>query len=219
MKVNELHILIFSDIKQKGNQFFQQNMADRNYMRIGLFSCEFCKREFTQTSNLSVHLKTKHEFNEVHFCYECDTPNPFGSKSDFLHHKKIHAQNKPFKCDLCEIGFDNLRQLRRHKHSHKSQETDGSALKGESHKCDICEKEFAWKNNLNRHKLAAHKGKEKSVTKHSKNRKENDSKDELKTKSLQGKVKKYKCDVCKKSFGMKSTLTCHIKAQQSTKFP
>ena len=64
-------------------------------------------------------MKILHDFNHVYFCGECD--KPFQIKSKLNEHEKNHANEKPFKYDQCQKGFDSNTTMNRHKaHFHKS---------------------------------------------------------------------------------------------------
>jgi uncharacterized Zn-finger protein len=92
----------------------------------------------TQTPLKKVILENK---NTGFLCNECD--KKFDRK-DYLarHIKKVHAQEKPHKCDICPSKFSESWSLIRHQRIHTEEKP---------YSCALCFKEFADQGNYKKH--------------------------------------------------------------------
>ena len=75
------------------------------------FTCEYCRKSYTQAGNLRVHMKTIHEDQKD---VKCD---PCGKSFSHSHHlrvhiKTIHKCQKDFRCDYCGKSFSHSHDLR-----------------------------------------------------------------------------------------------------------
>lgn len=115
---------------------------------------------------------------DFYYCPVCSMQ--FSSKSSLLEHQnKQHANEKPFKCELCGKTFAVRRYLREHERRHRLKSAAQSA-KNEL-RCTQCHAEFTSTHNLSLH-MRMHAEKE---------------------------VGEYRCDMCYKSFSQWSLLKQH----------
>ncbi|XP_044761136.1 protein suppressor of hairy wing-like [Coccinella septempunctata] len=117
--------------KDKASKYEEENQ----------FSCEVCKKEFSDEDSLHRHEKS-HETN-----YTCYCGVSFGSRDDLLEHsKKKHGQRKPFTCGECGKSFVFKQGLENHIATHNADKP---------HKCNYCEAFFTSPIKLTRH-LTSH---------------------------------------------------------------
>ncbi|XP_031548621.1 zinc finger protein 182-like [Actinia tenebrosa] len=85
------------------------------------FECPECHKRFSQTGNLTKHIKYVH--NKVKrpkdkprqknfFCSLCG--KAFACPSSLAMHCRTHSGTKPFKCDTCQTAFSQLGNLKKH---------------------------------------------------------------------------------------------------------
>ena len=108
--------------------------------------CSLCGRTFTIIQNLTAHMQTKHKMKQPYKCGACDETftqqaelhehlkihsegkgiitcsvckRIFTCEEDLKRHSVIHITDKPHKCTMCEKGFLNKCDLRKHIKRHK----------------------------------------------------------------------------------------------------
>lgn len=118
-----------------------------------LFKCDICKSAyFTQIDRLNQHKrihsgKSSAVFNQTlslklqYKCDICDTG--FSQMKDLIEHKRIHI----FQCDVCGKGFSTFKQFKIHKRYHSDE-----SYEPRMNKCDMCELSFLHLGNLNQHR-------------------------------------------------------------------
>lgn len=68
---------------------------------IPLFKCQYCKKLFNRKRSLQLH-EANHKDKHI----ECDIcGKKFVCKSYIRSHIRVHVQEKPFKCSICEHSF------------------------------------------------------------------------------------------------------------------
>ncbi|CAH1108602.1 unnamed protein product [Psylliodes chrysocephalus] len=128
--------------------------------------------------------------------------NKFDGKSKKIMNSQTniltHADEKPFKCDICLKEFEHNSGLQKHLITHTNENP---------FRCNICSKGFNYKSNLKAH-LKAHTNKLLTCDSCSK---EFPSKSKLQRHLVtHTKEKAFKCDICCKQFAQKYTLKSHL---------
>ena len=131
--------------------------------KVPQYSCKLCEVKYKREGYLKLHMKNKHptatwekETHEVNKCKVCGSS--FVDKSEFQKHMSMH-----FKCNICDVPFDDLKYLNRHiKNNHgtirckvcdiECSDKDAFSLHMTDHlKCNVCGKQFDKLHKLNRH--------------------------------------------------------------------
>lgn len=97
----------------------------------GLFSCQFCDKEFTNANSLSRHenVHTGKTPLECDVCFKT-----FISKSILCIHKRSHTGEKPYACIICGRSFTQKSHLVLHYRTHTGEKP---------YDCGLCEKKFS----------------------------------------------------------------------------
>ena len=90
------------------NLFFAFYRTMPNH-KPGMFKCNFCDSTFSFKPNLGRHMKSRHDFDHVHFCTQENCTQAFENKAMLDEHIKSHDIGKvfKFKCNICGKGFNN----------------------------------------------------------------------------------------------------------------
>lgn len=106
------------------------------------FNCEYCRKQFTDQSNLQRHIRHQHSHQgRSHTCMLCH--KSFATASGLKQHSHIHSSNKPFRCEKCFKSYTQFSNLCRHK---RMQQQCKQQLK-----CDFCDQVFNSNNNKAKH--------------------------------------------------------------------
>ena len=141
-------------------------------------------KTFKHFSMISLSTKKKRKKEKRHTCDECGSL--FGMATTLLQHKRVHMQDKPFKCHLCPKQFTQRLNLKKHLENYATEEEhkEREAKKSEAKKfpCDECDQKLTSKKILERHK-----------------------------ESIQNESKSFECLLCGKKYGLIGVLNKHIK--------
>ncbi|CAH1737097.1 unnamed protein product [Aphis gossypii] len=108
------------------NDYKYPTLAD-----TGLFSCQFCDKEFTNANSLSRHENVHTGKTPI----ECDVCfKTFISKSTLCIHKRSHTGEKPYACNICGRSFTQKSHLVLHYRTHTGEKP---------YECGLCEKKFS----------------------------------------------------------------------------
>lgn len=130
------------------------------------YKCRLCEEKFLYKSNLTEHIRVKHDTDKQHMkkerllCTYCG--NFLHSRKAYGYHMLSHKGEKPFQCSFCIKKFRSHNYLKIHERSHTDERPypctycnrafrDNSTLKGHirTHTgekpfvCPICNRGFA----------------------------------------------------------------------------
>jgi len=140
-----------------------------------LIECHLCQKNFTNPWTLKKHVERLHEGKrEIVNCQVCGKKMNKGSLREHMflhteatfqcrscprkfvteaimtrHHKFVHEDYKPYKCEICGKGFNNKCQLEVHSVVHTGEKP---------HTCDQCGNSYSQKTHLRTHIKKAHEG-------------------------------------------------------------
>ncbi|KAL1260757.1 hypothetical protein QQF64_008584 [Cirrhinus molitorella] len=194
--------------------------------------CEKCGKKFSQLRALETHLR-KHtqKFEKKKFpCATCGK-----SFKDLAAHERVHAEIRPFTCDICGQGFTVKGSLYMHQRVHTGEKPYTCDTCGKSFsligtlnchkkfhlddrpiKCSHCNKSFKCKSHLRRH-LPVHTGERRYTCKICG---KTFAHHEAMTRHIliHTGEKPYICEVCGKRFRQRSNLKVHMRVHQETQF-
>lgn len=75
------------------------------------FPCPICRKMFTHSSTLSIHLRS-HSGEKPFKCQTCG--RGFADQSSLVKHRRVHTGEKPYQCDYCNLCFSQSGNLHRH---------------------------------------------------------------------------------------------------------
>ncbi|XP_073828812.1 uncharacterized protein [Musca autumnalis] len=170
--------------------------------------CQICQHRFVTKKGLSLHIKYKHEYEQLLSCNICqcyigslpalamhmkhshpDVPpikcemcdNVFRSESHLAQHKAAKHDVQDFTCPVCGKSFKNNSIYKKHRRIHEKDDND------KHFRCTTCDRRFDTKHILERHQVV-HTGE-----------------------------KKYACTFCNKPCAFKGDLIKHLRTHLGEK--
>ncbi|GAB0086357.1 zinc finger protein 480-like isoform X1 [Sergentomyia squamirostris] len=91
------------------------------------YPCQYCGKRFHQKSDMKKHTYI-HTGEKPHKCVVCS--KAFSQSSNLITHMRKHSGYKPFSCGLCEKSFQRKVDLRRHRESQHTDESQTHSTMG-----------------------------------------------------------------------------------------
>lgn len=161
-----------------------------------------CEREFKNTEELTNHLVTAH-VESGKSTYNCNWENcdrrhkHFTQRQKIIRHLNTHTGHKPFMCKICGKQFSLDLMLKQHMRIHTGEKP---------YECDQCSKTFTTSSSLTIHKRT-HTGAKPMQCKICGKR---FSESSNLNKHMKIHSRKYKCDLCLKSFDVEIKYNRHL---------
>ena len=89
-----------ANVKEKFAELSEKFKKLEQHKQIPLFQCKKCQKSFLSSEDLKIHMKNHADRNQIFKCDECDLE--FNEEWKILAHKKSHVK---FKCGKCEKSF------------------------------------------------------------------------------------------------------------------
>ncbi|XP_045456729.1 zinc finger protein 62-like [Melitaea cinxia] len=208
------------DIHKRDDLSYTKRLDKSNLslkMDITDLKCNICEKNFDVISNLKTHLIKEHDIKffpdvndyimefkltdaELLNCALCHST--FETFKMLLQHMNGHYRN--YICDVCDMGFINKHRLKNHQRIHDIG----------TFKCEFCEKIFSTRVKKMCHEKYTHNSASRYTTNcphcdQSFNSYYQRNRHMFKEHNVAAAT--YKCNICDKSFILKSKLTSHIK--------
>ncbi|XP_046975312.1 PR domain zinc finger protein 5-like isoform X2 [Vanessa cardui] len=205
----------------KKDEFQYTKRLDKSNLSLKMditdLKCNICEKNFDVISNLKIHLSKEHDIKffpdvndyilefkltdgELLNCALCHST--FETFKMLLQHMNGHYRN--YICDVCDMGFINKHRLKNHQRIHEIG----------TFKCEFCDKVFTTRVRKMCHEKYTHNNASRYTTNcphcdQSFNSYYQRNRHMFKEHNIAAAT--YKCNICDKSFILKSKLTSHIK--------
>ncbi|XP_053623244.1 zinc finger protein 1 homolog isoform X2 [Plodia interpunctella] len=205
----------------KNSELNDNKRIDKNNLSIKMditdLRCVLCNTKVDVIRNLKTHLIKEHDIKfypdvcdyilefkltagEILNCALCNST--FETFKTLLQHMNNHYRN--YICDVCDLGFINKHRLKNHKRTHEIG----------TFKCSVCEKVFSTRVRMMCHEKYTHNTNARYTTNCPHCNQSFTSYYQRNRHMFQEHnttAASYKCNICDKSFILKSKLTSHIK--------
>ncbi|XP_030768347.1 zinc finger protein 311-like [Sitophilus oryzae] len=181
------------------NKKYNLTLHIRTHTRENPVACPDCPKRFRNRSALSAHVQVNHSEKK----YQCEM---CGYKASTMYvlkrHIKRHVLDKSLPCDVCNKMFQTEKDLRYHRRRHT-----------ERFGCSMCNVKFRTRLYLKKHIEESHEGQSPFDCSICKQRFE--SAKDLRFHRFTQHPKKFKCDLCNRSFRNKVSLVKHSKVHDA----
>nr|XP_023019904.1 gastrula zinc finger protein XlCGF26.1-like [Leptinotarsa decemlineata] len=238
----KLHQRVHSDDRpymctECGKAFKQiSTLKDHEVVHTGekKFKCKICEGAFATATSLRRHIRVMHETVRSFLCHFCK--ESFTSKQALKQHMGIHKDEDPLKCQCCGEKLANIEEFTVHRNKHIELKQSGNCeycgnktfyfeLKDHIQKmhhprsCDICSLVFYDQKSIDNHRrshleeteredyICTICGKQFEFPRYLKAHAKRHEED----------YKKFRCDLCQKSFSSKRDLTDHLNVHANVK--
>ena len=181
------------------------------------FKCEICHKSFSQKITLSRHIRT-HTGEKPFQCRIC--PKAFSQPGNLSHHMRTHTGEKPFKCEICHQSFAQKIVLKNHMKTHTHEKPNFSTNEGlfsahiieaDTKEDNLLMKDIEMDEEIE--EIEMHKDEFKEVQVYSEEKPSNLSR-HIQTHTGE---KRFKCEICQKSFSQKIILSRHMRTHTGEK--
>lgn len=140
---NAFHVNPFSRMYVSERSTEEELRLEQVMVDMKLFTCNVCEEDVQSYPGLKSHFNKKHPKEKYKIC--CNITAPSTSR-ELYEHMKWHLNPGLFKCEVCQLKFDNKFSLNEHKIvEHQHEEI-----------CDACEEYFPLPGGLKRHVESRH---------------------------------------------------------------
>lgn len=182
----------------------QRLLQHKQIHEPGGHPCKECKKSYSTSSNLRIHVKRTHEYPKPTKTLKCShCPERFSEHYTKMNHiKQVHKINFIFECETCNKKFSRRRALTVHVNKIHTQKF----------KCELCGKCYGIKSDLNMH-MRSHRAERSFICTMCKRA-------YMHERSLAQHIKghgdsfKYKCSKCEESFLNRNDFNKHMKRLQ-----
>lgn len=173
------------------------NRHFRSHTREKHYKCSVCSETFFYAHQRQIHLSVVHTGKPLFVCPDCGRSFTFAGS--LTRHLRIHRDEKPFECNVCNKRFRQGNQVRAHKETHGEKPyvcwccgkrlglgsfwthmKEHTSVKI-SYECAVCDKKLSTKKTLEMHTRLVHMG------------------------------EPYVCDICHKEFRKQKDFQLHKK--------
>ena len=195
-----------------------------------MLTCDYCGIKTKYRANLqrhikSVHLKTMHKYK----CPHADTCSDmiYTTKESLnIHLYRVHDVAAPVTCSSCQLGFNYVSELKIHRRkcggsgrkkprTRKKNIETFCEVTPDGFRCKLCQKVFVKEQTWISHYAEYHR--DTNICRFCNKQMSAASNLSRHIRTKHNNIKRFQCDVCKKSFGEKHSLESHINTHTGAK--